>query len=163
MLNHSLEHLARYNIWANEKMAGFVCEAGEDKADLVQASSFPSIRKTLYHIWDAEYIWIKRLNGESLTKGASADFRGTLREACDLMLKNSELFVFYLEQKSEENLNKVIDYTNIAGNKYCNTVSQIITHVMNHSTYHRGQLITLLRNAGYTTVSTTDYIAFCRI
>ena len=51
---------------------------------------------------------------------------------------------------------------NLAGEEYKNTVSDIIQHAVNHGTYHRGQILTMLRQLGFTKLFSTDYIAYCR-
>ncbi len=164
MLGTQLSRLAAYNYWANEKCATLILAAGTAKADLVQLSSFPTIRKTVYHIWDAELVWIKRLLQESpVSWPPSAQFNGTLQEGLDAMLENSKRFIDYMERSTDDSLQATVNYQTIAGKAYTNTVIDMITHCLNHSTYHRGQLITMLRGAGQTAVTSTDYIAFCRL
>jgi uncharacterized damage-inducible protein DinB len=163
MLKDSLVNLTKYNVWANTKIFGFISEAGEEKAGRIQNSSFPSIKKTLYHIWDAETIWNNRLLGKSLTDWPGKSFKGTLKEAGELFLKTSKDFADYTGERSEEEFNIVVKYKSIDGKEFSNLVSQIVMHCMNHSTFHRGQIITMLRNAGATNFSSTDYIAFCRL
>ena len=163
MVKDPLVNLTKYNLWANTKIFGFIIEAGEEKADVIQNSSFPSIRETLYHIWDAETIWNHRLSGKSITYWPSKSFKGTLKEAGELFLKTSKDFADYTEGKSEEAFNILIKYQSTDGKEYSNSVLQIVMHCMNHSTFHRGQIVTMLRNTGVTIFSSTDYIAFSRL
>jgi uncharacterized damage-inducible protein DinB len=164
MLKPQLSRLAAYNYWANDICISLVLEAGEEKADMVQLSSFPTIRKTIYHIWDAELVWISRLLGETpLSWPPSGQFNGTLQAGLAAMLQNSKRFIDYTDKATEESLKNYVNYHSIAGKAYTNTVTDMITHCMNHSTYHRGQLITMLRGAGQSAVASTDYIAFCRL
>ena len=162
MLKNSLVSLTKYNLWANTKILEFITEAREDKADIVQNSSFPSIRKTFYHIWDAETIWLNRLNGISFNSWPSKNFNGTIKVSGEAFLKNSKAFISYAESKSEEEFNSIIFYKNIEGKEFSNPISQIVMHCMNHSTYHRGQLVTMLRQLGFTELFSTDFIAFFR-
>ena len=60
-------------------------------------------------------------------------------------------------------LTESVSYQNIRGQDFNNTVGQIIAHVMNHGTFHRGQIITMLRGAGYKDLKQTDLIAFFRV
>lgn len=143
-------------------MAGFITEAGTALATLEQKSSFPSVQKTFYHIWDAEQIWLNRLTGTSMHSWPTKDFEGTLETACAEWLRTSEAIVAYCRELNEDSAAAIIDYTNLKGAPFQNSVSEIITHCMNHSTFHRGQLITLLRGAGFTHVASTDLITFYR-
>ncbi|MEP7170437.1 MAG: DinB family protein [Bacteroidota bacterium] len=163
MIKDSLVSLTKYNLWANTKLLHFIIEVGEEKADIIQNSSFLSIRETLYHIWGAETIWLNRLVSKPFTGWPGTNFKGTLKEAGELFLKISKDFVAFTEGKSEAEFNAIINYKNIEGKEFSNTISQIIIHCMNHSTFHRGQIITMLRNAGFTNLSSTDYITFCRL
>ncbi len=164
MLKNQLIRLVRYNCWANGKICNFIHEAGEEAADTTFISSFSTIRKTLYHIWDAELVWLKRLNQQDIEKWPpSGSFTGSLDQGIFELLQNSEAFARYIEQLEEASLMKSISYKNTSGKEFQNRVCDMITHCMNHSTYHRGQLVILLRQAGYTEVSSTDYITFCRL
>jgi len=161
-LRSQLVMLTKYNLWANTKVSEFLLKLDPALLDKELISSFKTIRATLYHIWDAELIWFTRLNGTSLAAWPSESFDGPNEEAFDLFTSLSEKFVSFAESCTEEFLQNVIQYTSIEGKNYSNTVYEILTHVMNHSTFHRGQLITMLRNAGYTDLSSTDYITFIR-
>ena len=99
MNKEALMQLTKYNVWANAKMFGFITEAGETNADMIQSSSFSTIRKTLLHIWDAEIIWIKRLSGEWVADWPSKSFTGTLENAGTLFLTTSKDFIKYAEEK----------------------------------------------------------------
>jgi uncharacterized damage-inducible protein DinB len=67
----------------------------------------------------------------------------------------------YLNQHRMDTFEEMIFYKNSSGNKYENTIREIITHVINHSTYHRGQIAMELRSLGVDPPQ-TDYIAYCR-
>lgn len=156
-----LPKLMHYNFWANQIITGYVLKAGETIADIEQAGSFPTVRKTLLHIWDAQFIWLSRLHGTSLSEFPSKSFKGNLQDGCDGLLKSSQQFIDYVESLNG-NYDTVFTYQTLDGKKFENTVSDIIIHAMNHGTYHRGQLINLLRGAGFTEVGSTDYMRFCR-
>ena len=154
--------LTLYNLWANKTIIGYVQKAGETIADIEQSGSFPSVKKTLLHIWDAQFIWYCRLNGTSLSDFPSKNFQGSLTEVCDGLLITSQQIIDYIADLNRNN-DTVIAYQTFDGKKFENTISDIIIHTVNHSTYHRGQIINLLRGAGFTEVGSTDYMRFCRI
>ncbi len=150
-----------YNLWANQTICDFVLKAGDTVVDVEQKSSFTSVKKTLLHVWDGQVIWLNRMNGKSLSAFPSKEFKGSLAEACDGLLKSSQAFIDYAEG-CKENFATVIAYQTFDGKTFENKVEDIIFHCMNHSTYHRGQIINLLRGAGFTEVGSTDYMRYCR-
>lgn len=154
--------LVSYNAWANHKLAAIIIDSGEDAALMLQKSSFATIRETAFHIWDAEGIWLKRLRGESLDEWPSKNFTGTSSEGMNLMVAGSRDYLNYVEALDEKDFSSVIHYTNIKGVAFQNSIEEILAHVMNHSTFHRGQLVTMLRGAGCTNLKSTDLIAFYR-
>jgi uncharacterized damage-inducible protein DinB len=163
VLKETILKYAQYNIWANQRILNEILVAGEEKADKEIASSFPSVRKTLYHIYDAESIWLSRLRNENADWPASKNFSGTLNEFAVLMIEKSKKFVSYVVSLDEKTLAENFIYKNNAGKEFSNARFDSIFHCMNHSTYHRGQLVTMLRIAGHTHFETLDFIAYCRV
>jgi uncharacterized damage-inducible protein DinB len=162
-LSHThLQRITSYNLWANRKIVGFLSDLSPALLDKELISSFKSIRATVYHIWDAENIWLSRLNGTSFTSWPSKDFKGSDKEAFDAFMKQSEDLAEYTAKLSEEELGVQFSYKTLDGKQFTNSRSDVIAHVVNHSTFHRGQLITMLRNAGFTQLSSTDFITFAR-
>jgi uncharacterized damage-inducible protein DinB len=163
MASNHLKTLSNYNLWANEKICSYILEAGQTLADKETESSFPTIRKTLYHLWDAQTVWLKRLNGETSNSWPSHNFTGTLDDAIKLIVENSKAYIGYTNALNENEHITRIEFKATNGTPYYNTVEEILMHVMNHSTFHRGQLITMLRSVGYTSVGSTDMIRFFRL
>jgi uncharacterized damage-inducible protein DinB len=153
--------LTDYNLWANTIICGYIKNAAEI-ADVPMASSFPTIRKTMYHIWDAQLIWLSRLNGTPFTSWPSKDFTGSLNEACEEFIENCKDFKTYAEN-CNGNFSNRLKYHTLDGTEYNSAIEEMIVHCMNHGTYHRGQLITMLRQGGFMEVGSTDFIRFCRI
>jgi uncharacterized damage-inducible protein DinB len=154
----------RYNIWANERVINFLkANLSEEQLTKEIISSYPSIRKTLFHIWDAEGIWLSRLNGVSPNYGLNRGFSGNTEDAYPDILSNSKKFAEHVESKDEDSFGKTLQYANIKGTPFENGIRDVIQHCMNHSSYHRGQIITMLRQLGFTTLFETDYIAYCRL
>ena len=158
-----LVNYTRYNVWANEQVIGFLKNnVSEEQLNLEIISSFPSLRKTLFHIWDAEGIWLTRLNGNSPVSGLSKGFNGSMEDAYSAILVNSKNIVEHVELKEENYFLQTLHYSRLDGTKYESIIRDVIQHCMNHSTFHRGQIITMLRQLGFNDLFSTDYIAFCR-
>lgn len=164
MLHTQLLKLTNFNLWANTKMMEWIIKAGEEKADVICQSSFPTIRKTLYHVYDAEFVWIVRLNDQQLAYWPpSRDFQFSLEEFSKVFYAQSQGLIDYVKSLDENKIEEMLSYSNVKGDVFQTRIADIINHVVNHGTYHRGQLVTLLRTVGFTEVSSTDYISFCRI
>ena len=112
-------------------------------------SSFPSIRKTINHIWGAEYIRLKRLLGETTKDWPGKTFSGTVSELKEQILSNDKDFISYVEKLDVDKLLTIFNYNTLnRGKPHSNPIWESVLHCMNHSTYHRGQIVTLLRQTG---------------
>jgi uncharacterized damage-inducible protein DinB len=162
MLKELLLNYVTYNLWANKRLCGVIKELTPELWNKELKSSFKTIKLTLLHIWDAQLIWHLRLEGNSLTTWPSETFRGTNEELIEHLLKQSSLFIDYIKQKSDSELNQRCSFTDLRGNNHNIKISDILQHCMNHSTFHRGQLVTMLRELGVKKLIQTDYITYIR-
>lgn len=160
-MKQTLQNLTSYNLWANKRMIGMLRE-NEPRIDQVVKSSFPTLRKTLHHIWGAEELWYKRLHGESLPYIPAWDFEGSFEEAEVRFIAVSKLIQDLITQKDEKFLMQSCSYNDTRGNAHINTHWEMIMHCMNHSTYHRGQVVTMLRETGVVKIIGTDLILYFR-
>lgn len=154
--------LTSYNLWANQLITSFIKEAGDNAFDLIQSGSFPTIRGTLDHISGAEKIWLLRLQGTSLNEWPSSEAEGNMTERCNQLISVSESFAGFTKEADDNFFNEILSYKNLKGDSFTGNVSDILAHVMNHSTFHRGQIVNLLRGAGFTNLKSTDFITFTR-
>jgi len=137
--------LYEYNRWANGRTLG--AAENLDPAAFVKdlKNSFTSVRDTLAHILGAEWIWLRRWKGESPAKlVVAAEFptAASLRERFAAV--DGERWAF-MAGLSEEQLQRSFDYKDLAGNALRLPFAQSMQHVVNHGTYHRGQVTTMLR------------------
>lgn len=157
-----LKQYTKYNIWANERICWMMGKANFELLDKEFKSSFTSIRKTAYHMWDAESIWLKRLAGKSLKEWPSEKFSGGFLDFQNEFLGGSGKLFMYVLNKDTKQLEQNLKYKNIKGEQFTNKIAHIIQHLCNHGTFHRGQIVTMLREAGQTDLVPTDFIAFIR-
>jgi uncharacterized damage-inducible protein DinB len=153
---------AQYNIWANDRFIKVLTSLDDGVLDLEIISSFPSIRKTLLHMWGAEDIWLQRFQGAEKPEWKAIGFEGNIQELCDLWARSSKGMLELIEQSDNNGLARRITVISMKGDRYEDELGAALQHVFNHSTYHRGQLVTMLRQAGITTIPGTDLIAFVR-
>jgi uncharacterized damage-inducible protein DinB len=150
---------AQYNHWANEQFGKWLMKADEKQMSMEIESSFNTLRKTIIHIWNAEYLWLQVLKGQSTDAIPGNSFQGSGAELIAEWLKTSVEFANYVQSLNDAAL---------AGTRESNNpdkplfVADMIQHTLNHSTYHRGQLITMGRQAGLSEVPRTDFIFYAR-
>jgi uncharacterized damage-inducible protein DinB len=155
-----LTQYTSYNLWANTQFAKLLKDLDPTLLDKEVVSSFPSLRKTVSHIWDAELIWLSRMRNQGLSWPPSAQFANP---AIDDFLGTSRTFDEFVRLEDEDYLRGATVYKNSKGQEFTNQNYGIVMHCMNHSTFHRGQLVTILRSLGITHIPQTDLIAFLRI
>ena len=153
MTKHDIVTLYAYNRWANGRALDAVEKL--DPAAFVKnlGNSFASIHATLVHIAGAEWAWLRRWHGDSPSKLPTGDFPtvASLRERFQSLDREREAF---LAGVSEERLQQPFDYKDLAGNAMRLPLAQSMQHVVNHGTYHRGQVTTMLRQLCATPIST---------
>ena len=160
---HTIKKHLQYNAWANGKIAEILLKLDDQVLDHDIKSSFPSLRKTVFHIWDAQQIWLWRLRGVSATTWPSIEFNGTNEELFAEFLKNSNDFTDFIVSKGDSYLVAIVDYKNMKGDSFSSGVDDIVFHVVNHGTFHRGQIITMLRELGFTSFDSQDLITYLRM
>jgi uncharacterized damage-inducible protein DinB len=143
-----------YNAWANTRMLDAVESLPAEQFLRDLGNSFPSVRDTLAHILGAEWIWLRRWHGDSPSRGLpAAEFPTVASLRSRFSAVEGERRAF-LDTVSEERLARPFTYRDLAGNQHALPLVQSLAHVVNHGTYHRGQVTTLLRQLGAKPVST---------
>ncbi len=153
---------ARYNAWANEQFIALLLEADEALFDRELVSSFTSIRKTLLHVWGAEDIWLQRFERVAKPEWKAASFNGTTAELCARWKESSAGLIAFVERQDEAALSAILTGMNLKGQPFADPLPAALLHVTIHGGYHRGQLVTLLRQLGITAIPQTDYIEYVR-
>jgi uncharacterized damage-inducible protein DinB len=150
-----------FNAWANLRTLDACAALTPEQFTRDIASSFRSVRDTLAHIHGAQWIWLERWHGRvPTTFPSTADFPDleTVRRRFAEVDRN---LVDYAASLNADDIQRVIEFKTMAGTPFAQPLWQMLQHVANHSTYHRGQVTTLLRQLGAKAVS-TDLIAFYR-
>lgn len=159
-----LERYATYNVWANHRLI-FIMESLSDTEWYKEIpSSFNSLYKTVFHIWDAESIWWQRMRLHEHIIRPSTTFDSSPKDACNGWLHQSMQWETFVKspELTMEALESNLIYKNITGEEFFQPVSDVILHVFNHSTYHRGQLVTMLRALGVEKIPQTDFALWSR-
>jgi uncharacterized damage-inducible protein DinB len=111
---------------------------------------------------DAESIWWQRVKLSERIVIPSENFNGNMHEAVNQLLQFSRQWQEWVQNAQEHMLQHEFIYHNSKKEQFKQPVWQMLIHLFNHGTYHRGQLITMLRQAGVEKIPQTDFIVFAR-
>lgn len=161
MTTHDFQTLFEFNSWANARTQQAVESLPEEKLYLDLKSSFGSIHGTLVHLVGAEDIWLQRLNGADPGIFMKKEQYPTYESVKAKWKKVETEWQKYLSTVTEDELARTLTLHTQKGDLVTQKVWQALQHMVNHSTYHRGQITTLIRQSGGTPVG-TDLIAFYR-
>ena len=145
-----LEYLRRqfdYDAWANREALSAMRSSAE--------SSSGQPLKLLAHVLSAERLWLERLKQQPQSQPVWPE--STLDHCGMQITELAKLWHEYLSQLSPANLSETVGYKNTKGEPWTSTVQDVLTHVVMHSAYHRGQIASLMRAAGSVPAS-TDFI-----
>jgi len=155
---------AQYNVWANKLITEALLKLEDGAVEKEIISSFPSVSTTVCHIWSAEFIWLQRLQLVEHPVWVQNEFTGTFEEAVANWHQVSlSLKQFIEKQYDDRALEHTLQFYDRQKVSHKMPVYQVLLHVFNHSTQHRGQLITMLRQLGVTKIPQTDFVAFARL
>jgi uncharacterized damage-inducible protein DinB len=132
-------HIA-YSGWASRKLLDAALALSEEQQRRELGVSHKSLRGTLEHIFFADRIWFARTVDPSVLESTE-----TLSIAWSQLQGRWEQWAAGLTQ---QDLTRVVDYKDLRGNAHSTPVWQIVMHVVNHATLHRGQAMSLLRQLG---------------
>ncbi|MDE3252093.1 MAG: DinB family protein [Bacteroidota bacterium] len=157
-----LTSFVRYDLWANEKLLDLILSLTEEQQKQYIASSFPSVEKTCLHIWDASSIWWQRVQLHEQIVVPSLSFHPSMKDIANGLLHQNKQWIDWILEQDEKTLAADFSYKNLKGDPYRQPLQDIVLHLSNHGTYHRGQLVTLLRQLGVEKIPQIDYILFAR-
>lgn len=146
-----LERMWEFEGWANRRALESIAQLPEPGECL----------RLLGHILAAQRAWLTRLEGGD-SSGIELFPAPTVAECQSELDEMERKGSAYFAGLDEETLDREIAYTNQTGKSFRNPPRDILTHLGMHSHYHRGQIATLVRQAG-ATPAVTDFIVFCRL
>jgi uncharacterized damage-inducible protein DinB len=148
-----------YNHWANLTLIHASAKLGTEGLMKIVTSSFPSVRQTLIHMLWAEKLWLERWQSRSFIPTLNSEdyksFDLIESEIEDLYEKQ----IKFLKDLKPGDENQNVSYLNFQGERWEYSLQEMIQHLLLHSAYHRGQLVTILRQLGLIPPS-TDYLVY---
>ncbi len=154
-----IQTLYDYNRWANRRVLAAiqVCATHDFMRDV--GTSHGSIAGTLLHILWSEWIWLRRWQGESPKRAFTLEEFPGLAAMESFWDELDRERVAFIGRLTDECLAARISYENLQGERWEYSLAHMLQHTVNHSSYHRGQIVTLLRQIGQSP-PVTDFLAF---
>ena len=162
MTLQELRVLLDYHYWARDRVLAAVEPLPHDQFTRDMGSSFRSIRDTLAHLYFAEWAWYSRWQGDSPDAQLPADMFPDLPAIRVLWRDHETKMRSFLETLGEEGINRRFEYKMLNGRPGASVFWQMLQHVVNHGSYHRGQITTMLRQLGAAPPKGMDLIGFYR-
>lgn len=159
VLGNLIRKNASYNAWTSQTLVKWLAGKDINLIDQIVPSSFPSIRATLIHILNTERFWLDVMRKTPLTF-SSADLEAMPVDHLFIRFtQQAEDLSLYIDGLSEEEILEevALDTPWVKGSR---PRYEFLQHVVNHTTYHRGQIITIGRNLGFTDAPMTDFNYF---
>jgi uncharacterized damage-inducible protein DinB len=162
-MNHSLQ-LHQYNVWANKKMLDHLKQLPEDVYQQEVKSVFPSVKAVLIHMYQVDYVWLKVLQGETFEQIVVTlekmfeDLNGaTLHEMAEKFDDMSSKYKAFIQEKGDLTAQTTVHHPHFG--TLDTSYAELVTHIANHGTYHRGQVSAILNQQGQKGFP-TDYIFY---
>ncbi len=163
-MKHQTLSLYDYHVWANRRGFEHLKELPQDIYHKEIQSVFPSISEVLVHIYIVDTVWLGVMSGNSFDK--VAELRSQLREKTKgKSIEEMEMIFFTLSEKfkvffdSQRDLDQAVFMEHPNLGQLETNLFELVQHVVNHGTYHRGNITAMLRQLGYPGVM-TDYVLY---
>jgi uncharacterized damage-inducible protein DinB len=135
-----LQTLYDYNFWANHRYFAVAEGLTDEQLHRIQGHSWGSVQAMFVHMLSSEWVWFQRWHGTS-PKGhlKQGDFP-TLASVKERWSEQEDELRVYIGSQTEESLQTVITYTNFSAETFHIPLWQMMMHLANHETHHRGEL-----------------------
>ncbi len=161
MTLQEIKTLVAYNAWATNRIFEAVETLPPEEAMQDMKSSHKSIHGTLTHLVGAEKIWLSRMVGTPDKGMIKPPDVPTIADAKSAWEQTGFATARFLGTMTDRKLQETFTMSTAKGEQFTHSFAQALQHVVDHSTYHRGQVITLMRQMGHTPPN-TGMISFFR-
>lgn len=162
MTLQDLRTMLDYHYWARDRLLDALQPLTADQLHRDMGSSFRSIHDTIVHTYAAEWAWHSRWQGTSPTALLPSDMFSDLASVRAAWTEHEEKMRAFVDGLGEDGIERVFKYTLLSGQAGATPFWQMLQHVVNHASYHRGQVTTMLRQIGAAPAKPMDMIAYYR-
>ena len=157
-----LQQLSAYHMWANNLLIDVIKNLAPELHRKEVPSSFNSLQKTVLHMWSAESIWWQRMKLQERIIAPADNFNGNMQDILEGFKTQNSQWNEWIIKAQTHHLEHVFQYQNLKGEHFKQPIYQMLLHLFNHGTYHRGQIVNMLRQLGIEKISQTDFIVWSR-
>lgn len=157
-----LRTLLDYHYWARDRMIDAIASLTYEQFTKDLGSSFKSVRDTVAHLHAAEWAWHSRWNGESPTALLPAERFADVASVQKAWSELESQVRGFAEEHGDAGVERVYEFTLLNGAAGSSPFWQMLQHMVNHASYHRGQVTTMLRQLGAQPGKPMDMMAYYR-
>jgi uncharacterized damage-inducible protein DinB len=161
MTPDEIRSLYDYNAWANHRSLDAASALTAEQFTKSLGNSFSSVRDTLAHIYGAEWVWLERFQGRSPSSLPDTTQFADVAGLQERWAEHETRLLTFVRGLKQSDLDRVLEYKTLKFGIYRNPLWESMQHVVNHGTYHRGQVTTMLRQLGAQPIA-TDLMHFYR-
>jgi uncharacterized damage-inducible protein DinB len=154
--------LFAYGRWANALVLDTAHGLQTEEFTRPLGGSFGSVQGTLAHLYGADWVWLERFHGRSPRQLPEAEELTALATLRARWKGVEDALRAFAEGLTAERLLAPLSYVSFKGDPFTYPLGETLTHLVNHGTYHRGQVATLLRQLG-SSPATTDYSRYLAV
>jgi len=149
LIRDEVSDLFAYNTWANERMISSIEALDAEEYGRALGGGWPSVADTVAHLASATGAWLERFLGNSPARLLTAADLPE-REAAVALLRSADAAIaaFAREMPAEDRA-KILAYTNLQGKTKKVPFWAVLRHAVNHASYHRGQIASMVRMLGH--------------
>lgn len=151
------KELIAFQTWRREKISELLQEVDEQIFSAELNGSFSSLYIILNHLVWAEKVWLGRVDRDTVATMKPTNVAGLL----EMWKEVSEKWSNVVQPATTDDILREIEYFTSTGDRFANSVLEIVIHMVDHSTYHVGQMMNAIRGFGIEPVS-TNYIHYLR-
>ncbi|MBP1966801.1 DinB family protein [Paenibacillus aceris] len=163
-MTEQVRNMYDFHVWANQTMLTHLKKLGEDICTREIQSVFPTVLKVIAHIYVVDSGWLDMMNGKSMNEAMADSVQLTadaesksIEEIETMYIQLSERFRAFLDTQA------TLEETIVLDNPYAGvrdtSLAEMLLQVVNHGTYHRGNITAMLRQMGHASVM-TEYALF---
>ncbi|WJE54933.1 DinB family protein [Bacillus cereus] len=156
-----------YHVWANDRIFERLKELPKEVYNQKVSSVFPSIAKVLIHIYVVDCVWLNVLSGKSMAEALQIGEQlqeqvetKTMNELENMFHNVTQQYKVFLDKQKD--INEVVILDNPYAGRLETSVSELVQHVVNHGTYHRGNITAMLRQLGHSSTM-TDFVFYLHV